>query len=94
MRSRYTAYAAGNSNYLLQTWHPSTRPQDLQLDPQQRWLGLKIKWVSAGGEQDELGTVAFVARFKLDSRGFALREVSEFQRLAGDWFYLRGKLES
>jgi uncharacterized protein YchJ len=31
MRSRYSAYALGLEEYLLATWHPSTRPEKLDL---------------------------------------------------------------
>ncbi len=94
MRSRYSAYASGNLAYLQKTWHPTTRPSTLTLDPLQRWLGLKIKYCKDGGPNDEQGVVSFVARFKLGSKGYALREVSEFQRVNGAWLYLQGQLES
>ena len=44
MRSRYSAYALGLSDYLLATWHPSTRPASLDLhgQPPLRWLGLDV----------------------------------------------------
>ena len=32
MRSRFTAFVTGDSNYLLATWHPDTRPESLSLD--------------------------------------------------------------
>jgi hypothetical protein len=32
MRSRYSAFAVGDAGYLLRTWHPSGRPQNLSLD--------------------------------------------------------------
>ena len=32
MRSRFTAFAVGNSQYLLDTWDPETRPSELGLD--------------------------------------------------------------
>lgn len=93
MRSRYAAFATGNRSYLLDTWHPRTRPSDLQLDPEQRWLGLKIKRQVAGEISDSTGQVEFVARYKLGSRGYALREFSSFERVDGRWFYVAGKLE-
>ena len=37
MRSRYSAFAVGDAAYLLATWHPSTRPPALELDPGVRW---------------------------------------------------------
>jgi SEC-C motif-containing protein len=33
MRSRYSAFALGEAAYLLSTWHPSTRPRALDLEP-------------------------------------------------------------
>lgn len=91
MRSRYVAFVRGDSDYLLRTWHPRTRPAQLTLDPAQRWLGLKIKREVAGGAQDAVGQVEFVARYKLGSRGYALRELSAFERTQGRWLYVAGE---
>src|SRR4029453_3124096 len=41
MRSRFTAYVVGDRGYLLATWHPSTRPDRLDLDPAMRWYRLQ-----------------------------------------------------
>lgn len=90
MRSRYTAYVLLNEEYLLATWHPSTRPERLPMSSGQRWLGLKIKSTSRGGEDDETGEVEFVARYKVDGRGHRLEEHSQFVRRDGRWFYLIG----
>ena len=32
MRSRYTAYAMGSGDHLFRTWHPRTRPADIEPD--------------------------------------------------------------
>ena len=93
MRSRYSAYVGLDTPYLLSSWHPDTRPPRLELDAQQRWLGLKIRRLQLGGESDETGVVEFVARYKIDGRGFALREVSEFCRWQGRWVYLAGLVQ-
>ena len=90
MRSRYTAFALGDIAYLRRSWHPDTCPAELAPDPKQRWLGLKIRATAAGAEQDDLGTVEFVARYKIDGRGHRLHELSEFVRHEGRWVYLRG----
>ncbi|MGD9786609.1 MAG: YchJ family protein [Sulfuricellaceae bacterium] len=89
MRSRYTAYTLGDKDYLERTWHPSTRPADLELEKDVKWLGLKVV-EARGGEQDETGTVRFVARFKVGGRGHRMEETSRFVREAGRWFYLDG----
>jgi SEC-C motif domain protein len=49
MRSRYVAYVRGRTDYLLRTWHPSTRPRTLDLGGEPvRWLGLQVRRVEAG----------------------------------------------
>lgn len=91
MRSRYTAFALGQADYLLATWHPQTRPSRVRLDPQQRWIGLSIKDTEAGLETDTRGKVEFVARFKIDGKGHRLHERSRFERIDGSWYYLDGE---
>jgi SEC-C motif-containing protein len=91
MRSRYSAYVQGLSVYLLQTWHPSTRPMEpLQLEPAVRWLGLEVRRHEAHG--DGRAVVEFVARSKLAGRAMRLHETSRFVREAGRWYYLDGEL--
>lgn len=83
MRSRYSAFALGDADYLLRTWHPRTRPEELRLDPELVWLSLQI--VAAVGDD-----VEFIARYRgPQGRGFQ-RERSRFARHGGRWFYLDG----
>jgi SEC-C motif-containing protein len=91
MRSRYTAYALAREDYLLATWHASTRPSGLELDPAQQWLGLKIVRTEAGGADDAEGRVAFVARSKLGGRAQRLAEDSRFVKEGGRWYYVDGR---
>lgn len=91
MRSRYTAYVYNNIDYLLLSWHDSTRPKTIDLQPEIKWLGLKIISTDAGQEQDSNGTVEFVARNKLAGRAFRLHEKSQFIRENDRWFYLDGE---
>ncbi|MEE4298414.1 MAG: YchJ family metal-binding protein [Pseudomonadales bacterium] len=90
MRSRYTAFTLGDARHLRRTWHPDTCPAELAPDPRRRWLGLRIRATAAGAPDDDLGTVEFVARYKVDGRGHRLHELSEFVRQDGRWVYLRG----
>ncbi len=92
MRSRYTAYVQKNRTYLHHSWHPSTYPKNLNFNDDTRWLGLKIKNTVDGSRDDESGSVEFVARFKIASKGHRLHETSQFTRLNGRWVYLNGKL--
>ncbi|HEX5675395.1 MAG TPA: YchJ family metal-binding protein, partial [Azonexus sp.] len=44
MRSRYSAYVLRLEEYLLATWHPDTRPSELDLTADDtKWLGLEVK---------------------------------------------------
>ncbi len=92
MRSRYSAYVLGNADYLLLTWHPRTRPQnlDLTLPPLPRWLGLQVK--RHENPKADGAEVEFVARYKIVGRAHRLHEISRFQRLDGRWFYLDGEI--
>jgi SEC-C motif domain protein len=89
MRSRYSAYVLGLRDYLLDTWHPDTRPAALEPDPPGlRWLGLEVR--RAPMHDDDHGTVEFIARSKLGGRAHRLHEVSRFVRAGGRWLYLDG----
>jgi SEC-C motif-containing protein len=90
MRSRYSAFVANNETYLLHSWHPDTRPKRLNLEPRQRWLGLKVLAIEAGTAADDQGTVEFVARYKIDGKGHRLHEISRFVRGEAGWCYVDG----
>ena len=92
MRSRYVAFVLGDANYLLATWHPANRPRSLEFDVEQRWLGLRIKRTEKGLPGDDEGIVEFVARYKIQGRGYRLHEVSRFIRERGKWLYVEGEL--
>lgn len=96
MRSRYSAFAVGHTDYLLRTWHASTRPDDLELedtelDNKVRWLRLIIEHTSLGGPFDDTGTVTFTAIGRGPDGRFEQRESSRFVREHGEWFYFDGK---
>ena len=95
MRSRYCAYVTGNRIYLLESWHPDTRPEDLQLDaqPATQWIGLKIINTLEGQAGDKSGRVEFVARYKVNGRASRLHENSRFVCEHGRWFYLDGEAD-
>lgn len=90
MRSRYSAYATFNLDYVKNTWHPSTLPTELRLVPEQVWVGLKIKHTEAGTANDKTGIVAFEAKSKRGGKAHKMKEVSRFEKLDGRWFYVSG----
>lgn len=94
MRSRYSAYVLSLSAYLLDTWHASTRPA--QLDPGDNkdchWLGLEIRRDAATG--GNTAQVEFVARYKIGGRAQRLHEISRFVRENGRWYYVDGEFSA
>lgn len=90
MRSRFSAFAVGDPNYLLATWHASTRPATLDLDEGLRWYRLDILATREGGPFDTAGVVEFEAFYRSPDRPGTQHEISRFVREDGQWFYLDG----
>ncbi len=90
MRSRYSAFVVGDAGYLLDTWHPDTRPASLELDGGTRWLGLDVLAVEGGGLLAAEGTVEFRASHLDGGRRGAQHERSRFTKVDGRWHYLDG----
>lgn len=88
MRSRFTAFAVGDGDYLLATWHPSTRPAELELDPALRWYRLDVVRRERGGPLDRDGIVEFAAHYRHDGERGELHEVSRFVRDGRRWRYV------
>jgi SEC-C motif-containing protein len=88
MRSRYSAFALERADYLLATWHSSTRPASLDFDAGAKWLGLEVREHKTTGA--DTAEVEFVARYRVDGRAVRLHERSRFVREDGRWFYVDG----
>ncbi|CAM5790736.1 YchJ family metal-binding protein [Castellaniella caeni] len=87
MRSRYSAYVLDELDYVLQTWHPDTRPDTLEPnEPGTRWLGLDVRRYSQTDADHAM--VEFVARVRVQGRATRLHEISQFVRVDGRWLYL------
>lgn len=90
MRSRYSAFVTGQADYLLATWHPSTRPSSLELEPSVKWLGLEVRRHRPLDATH--AEVEFVARSRVAGRGQRLHETSRFVCEGGRWYYVDGDL--
>ena len=88
MRSRYSAFVLRQVDYLLASWHPSTRPAELTLEPGVKWLGLEVRQRRA--IDADHAEVEFIARSRVAGRGQRLHERSRFVREGGCWVYLDG----
>ncbi|MEL6159049.1 MAG: YchJ family metal-binding protein [Cyanobacteria bacterium J06623_5] len=99
MRSRYSAFASGNVDYLLTTRHPSTQQADdrrtLEKSIRQtQWTNLLIIGTQKGQRKDKIGTVEFVAAYQ-SVRSLTLQQLHEksrFVKEGGKWFYLEGDI--
>ncbi len=87
MRARYSAYALGDVDYLLATWHPSTAPGELELGLT-KWVGLEVLHAQQSGDA---GVVEFVARYKVNGKAQKLHEISRFVCEQGHWLYIDGQ---
>lgn len=91
MRSRYSAYVLERVDYLLETWHPRTRPAGIEPSAAGlRWLGLDVRRHLVRDASH--ATVEFVARSKLGGRATRLHEVSRFEKIDDRWVYVDGEL--
>ncbi|MGX5680538.1 YchJ family protein [Schumannella luteola] len=88
MRSRFSAFALDDAAWLLESWHPSTRPPSLELDADLRWYRLDILSRSRGGMLDTEGIVEFEAHYRSPDGPGAQRESSRFLRENGLWVYV------
>ena len=90
MRSRYSAFVLKRADYLLATWHTSTRPADVSPDDATKWLGLEVRRHTV--TDADHAQVEFVARYRIAGRGARIHELSRFVREAGRWYYLADDL--
>jgi SEC-C motif-containing protein len=87
MRSRFSAFALQLKAYLLASWHPDTRPEQLDLDPNTQWKRLEI--LSARSKNNR-GEVHFKATFCERDGWHLLEETSQFCFENNHWFYYTG----
>ena len=82
MRSRYTAFYKGKYDYIRETWHPETLPDDLGEAEPNIWIGLEI--IDWGMDEEEIeGEVEFKAKLILKDQLETLHELSSFDKIEG-----------
>jgi SEC-C motif-containing protein len=107
MRSRYSAYAKREVDYIVNTCSPNGKKEE-KIDVKETrawaekstWLGLTIVNVDKGGADDEEGVVEFKALFEQDGARQTHHERAFFEKIsekvAGSiidhWYYARGKM--
>lgn len=98
MRSRYSAYAKAELDYLLESTHPNQR-SDYDIKGTKRWAeksewdGLQIVSTDKGGPEDPQGKVEFIAHYRYKGKRTAHHELAEFVREEdGRWYFNQGKM--
>lgn len=87
MRSRYSAYVLQLADYLLQTWHPDTRPEQLDFIDSPDWQQLEVL---SSSQQGTRGQVHFKAWYTTPRGSECLEEQSGFIKQKGCWYYHSG----
>lgn len=89
MRSRFTAYAIREHQYILDTYAPQKRASislhELATDQQDtHWTCLQIT------STPQFDKVAFKAYYQYQNNWFLMHEESSFIKIKNQWFYLDG----
>lgn len=92
MRSRFSAYATGAIDYVVETEVDADRQIIENWAAGTRFTRLRVLECRAGGPEDQQGTVTFEADFENSSTGRGThRETSSFERRDGRWYFVSGK---
>jgi SEC-C motif-containing protein len=96
MRSRYTAHAKKEYDYIFDTTQPakrqdSDRKETAAWSKKLDWQSLEIRNVAQGGPDDSSGTVEFVARYRKNGTAFDHHEIAEFVREDDRWYFKDGQ---
>jgi SEC-C motif-containing protein len=97
MRSRYSAYAEHEIDYIINTCvHRSNNDIDpkstREWSEQSKWLGLKIISAEKGGISDNEGIVEFEALYERGGLKETHHETARFKKQNDEWLYEDGKL--
>lgn len=96
MRSRYTAFAKAEIDYLKSTLAPESgndfdAKATKQWATKSEWKGLKILSTKKGGPSDDTGVVEFIATYRQNGVTLDHHEVSEFRKENGKWLFVNGE---
>lgn len=94
MRSRYTAYALGQIDYIAKTMAKNALEgfnYENAVDDVRLFKWLKLDIINSSNESN-YGVVEFKAWYRLDGKKYLLHEISQFELIDGIWFYVDGKM--
>lgn len=98
MRSRYSAYAMANVDYIIRTTHQSkvTFHDAKSIENWAKsnlWQKLEIVFKDHGNVEDSIGIVEFKAQYlDLQLQTHIHHERSNFKKESSEWFFVDGKI--
>jgi SEC-C motif domain protein len=100
MRSRYCAYALGNTEYIIETTHPNHIDQKIpieqrkaQIEEFSRHTDFKNLEILDSSEEKEASFVTFHATLFQDGHDCSFIEKSRFEKIEGKLYYLNGVID-
>jgi SEC-C motif-containing protein len=95
MRSRYTAYALGEIEWVYQSQSPDGRQfvdrrATEEWSKRATWKGLEIVDTKEGGPEDSEGFVEFKALYELAGEAITHHEIASFRKEDGVWYFVDG----
>jgi SEC-C motif-containing protein len=95
MRSRYTAYARGSIDWIVDSQIPegrqfTDRRATEEWSRRATWKGLEIVETRDGGVDDDEGIVEFKAHYELGGEDITHHEIASFRREDGAWYFVDG----
>lgn len=95
MRSRYTAYATGNVEWIVESQSPDgrafvDRKATEEWSRRATWHRLEVVETKDGGAGDSEGFVDFKAYYTIADEDITHHEVASFRKEDGEWFFVDG----
>lgn len=93
MRSRYSAYAKGNVDYILNTTHPDHHDADIPRPVRRKQVAAfcqSTRFLKLEILDSQETTVTFHATLEQAGQDLSFTEKSTFARIDGAWLYLSG----
>ena len=94
MRARYCAFVKHEIDYLKNTHDPNdlsnfNEDEIRSWSENATWLGLELL---NSQEDEQSGTIEFIAKYQIDEENFNHHEISEFKKVDGRWYFMDGKI--
>jgi SEC-C motif-containing protein len=96
MRSRYSAFAESEIEYLINTTHPDHKEgmdekSIRKWSQNSTWHRLEIINTEKGGSDDNEGIVEFIAHYSEKNSRRKHHEIASFKKEDGNWLYFDGE---